>query len=255
MEQTMSEQFTIEQLRELFRRGTKSQSDRRRDVGNVYFDLTVPSALLSTKTFVHLDSDLITVTVGQRPLPEASSNFDAAQLKLSSRKTEDRSSLIGDRSLGSYALEWIGIHQLASVVIIRLSTVASSNSTGISSPAVRLRSTRSSPVGFHFSFDYNEGKLVHRQASCSIPLCRSIDRLLTPEDPSRARPYNREYHLKQFWFDLFALDEHGILLPRTKTCSCTWHLFLILFTVSIEPWPLPNEHRCPPRKNNCRTSP
>lgn len=36
---------------------------------------------------------------------------------------------------------------------------------------------------------------------------------MTPEDPSQARPYNREYHLKQFWFDLFALDEHGILLP------------------------------------------
>jgi hypothetical protein len=36
---------------------------------------------------------------------------------------------------------------------------------------------------------------------------------LTPEDPSQPRPYNREHHLKQFWFDLFALEDHDILLP------------------------------------------
>lgn len=40
-----------------------------------------------------------------------------------------------------------------------------------------------------------------------------MERPLTPEDPSQPRPYNREYHLKQFWFDLFSLDENGSLLP------------------------------------------
>jgi hypothetical protein len=35
----------------------------------------------------------------------------------------------------------------------------------------------------------------------------------TPADPSQSRPYDREHHLKQFWFDLFAIDDHGSLLP------------------------------------------
>ncbi len=35
----------------------------------------------------------------------------------------------------------------------------------------------------------------------------------TPADPSQSRPYDREHHLKQFWFDLFAIDDHGTLLP------------------------------------------
>ena len=40
-----------------------------------------------------------------------------------------------------------------------------------------------------------------------------MERPLTPDDPSQPRPFDRELHLKQFWFDLFALDEHGTLLP------------------------------------------
>jgi hypothetical protein len=40
-----------------------------------------------------------------------------------------------------------------------------------------------------------------------------LERPPTPDDPSQPRPYNREHHLKQFWFDLFALDETGTLLP------------------------------------------
>ena len=46
-----------------------------------------------------------------------------------------------------------------------------------------------------------------------IPLWFTLERPPTPEDPSQARPYNREHHLKQFWFDLFALDDNGTLLP------------------------------------------
>jgi hypothetical protein len=40
-----------------------------------------------------------------------------------------------------------------------------------------------------------------------------MERPRTPDDPSQPRPYNREHHLKQFWFDLFALDDHATLLP------------------------------------------
>jgi hypothetical protein len=40
-----------------------------------------------------------------------------------------------------------------------------------------------------------------------------MERPPTPDDPSQPRPFNREHHLKQFWFDLFALDDHGTLLP------------------------------------------
>lgn len=40
-----------------------------------------------------------------------------------------------------------------------------------------------------------------------------MERPPTPDDPSQPRAFNREYHLKQFWFDLFALDDHGTLLP------------------------------------------
>jgi hypothetical protein len=40
-----------------------------------------------------------------------------------------------------------------------------------------------------------------------------MERPPTPDDPSQPRSFNREYHLKQFWFDLFALDDHGSLLP------------------------------------------
>jgi hypothetical protein len=46
-----------------------------------------------------------------------------------------------------------------------------------------------------------------------VPLWFSIERPSTPDDPSRARPYDREHHLKQFWFDLFAVDDNGWLLP------------------------------------------
>jgi hypothetical protein len=54
----------------------------------------------------------------------------------------------------------------------------------------------------------------------------SIDRPSIPEDPSQARPYNREYHLKQFWFDLFALDEYGIFLPYED---------MLLYMASVAP--------------------
>ena len=40
-----------------------------------------------------------------------------------------------------------------------------------------------------------------------------MERPPTPDDPSRSRPYDREHNLKQFWFDLFALDEGNTLLP------------------------------------------
>lgn len=40
-----------------------------------------------------------------------------------------------------------------------------------------------------------------------------MERPPTPDDPSLPRSYNREYHLKQFWFDLFALDDNASLLP------------------------------------------
>ena len=46
-----------------------------------------------------------------------------------------------------------------------------------------------------------------------IPLWFAMERPETPDDPSQAHPYDREYHLKQFWFDLFALDEPRTLLP------------------------------------------
>ncbi len=48
------------------------------------FILTAPSGLISTKTFIDLYSDLITVTVGQRPLPEAWSALDQIQVCLRS---------------------------------------------------------------------------------------------------------------------------------------------------------------------------
>lgn len=40
-----------------------------------------------------------------------------------------------------------------------------------------------------------------------------MERLSTPEDPSQPRSFDREYHLKQFWFDLFAFGDNGALLP------------------------------------------
>ena len=40
-----------------------------------------------------------------------------------------------------------------------------------------------------------------------------MERLPTPEDPSQPRSYDREHHLKQFWFDLFAFGDNGALLP------------------------------------------
>lgn len=40
-----------------------------------------------------------------------------------------------------------------------------------------------------------------------------MERPSTPEDPTQSRPYDREHHLKQFWFDLFAFGDNGALLP------------------------------------------
>lgn len=46
-----------------------------------------------------------------------------------------------------------------------------------------------------------------------IPLWFTIERPPTPDDPSQSSPYNREQNLKQFWFDLFASQEHPGFLP------------------------------------------
>ncbi|CAM2702452.1 unnamed protein product [Rotaria socialis] len=61
--------------------------------------------------------------------------------------------------------------------------------------------------------DSDHSGFISRTTFNDIPLWFIMERPATPDDQSLPRPYNREYHLKQFWFDLFALDDNSSLLP------------------------------------------
>ncbi|CAF2636731.1 unnamed protein product [Rotaria sp. Silwood2] len=170
LEQTTSELFTVDQLRELFKQ----------------FILTAPSGLLSTKTFIDLYSDLTTVTVGQRLLPEAWSNLDQIQIE----------SLATMLSNGSEFINW------------RLWLLFASQPWP--------HPTQQELLNLLFTYaehDTDHSGFISRTTFNEIPLWFIMERASTPEDPSLPRPYNREHHLKQFWFDLFALDDNASLLP------------------------------------------
>jgi len=169
-EQAMSEQFTIEQLRDLFKQ----------------FTLTAPSGLLSTKTFIDLYSDLITVTVGQRPLPELWSNLEQTQIE----------SLATMLSNGSEFINW------------RLWLLFASQPWPHPTHDELLRLLYT-----YAQHDSDHSGFISRTTFNEIPLWFTLERPRTPDDPAQARPFNREHHLKQFWFDLFALDENNSLLP------------------------------------------
>ncbi|CAF4651988.1 unnamed protein product [Rotaria sp. Silwood1] len=170
LEQTTPELFTIDQLRELFKQ----------------FTLTAPSGLLSTKTFIDLYSDLTTVTVGQRLLPEAWSNLDQIQIE----------SLATMLSNGTEFINW------------RLWLLFASQPWP--------HPTQQELLNLLFTYaerDNDHSGFISRTTFNEIPLWFIMERVSTPEDPSLPRPYNREYNLKQFWFDLFALDDNASLLP------------------------------------------
>ncbi|CAF4640162.1 unnamed protein product [Rotaria sp. Silwood1] len=170
LEQTTPELFTIDQLRELFKQ----------------FTLTAPSGLLSTKTFIDLYSDLTTVTVGQRLLPEAWSNLDQIQIE----------SLATMLSNGTEFINW------------RLWLLFASQPWP--------HPTQQELLNLLFTYaerDNDHSGFISRTTFNEIPLWFIMERASTPEDSSLPRPYNREYNLKQFWFDLFALDDNASLLP------------------------------------------
>ncbi|CAF3645652.1 unnamed protein product [Rotaria sordida] len=169
LEQTTSELFTIDQLRELFKQ----------------FTLAAPSGLLSTKTFIDLYTDLTAVTVGQRLLPEAWSNLDQIQIE----------SLATMLSNGSEFISW------------RLWLLFASQPWP--------HPTQQELLNLLFTYtehDIDHSGVISRTTFNEIPLWFIMERALTPDDPSLPRPYNREYHLKQFWFDLFALEDDSSLL-------------------------------------------
>lgn len=76
--------------------------------------------------------------------------------------------------------------------------------------------TQQELLNLFFTFaehDTDRSGFISRETFNNVPLWFTFERPPTPEDPSQPRPYNREHHLKQFWFDLFALDETSAVLP------------------------------------------
>ncbi|CAF1685436.1 unnamed protein product, partial [Adineta ricciae] len=129
---------------------------------------------------------LISVTVGQRPLPEAWINLDQVQIELLATMLSNGAEFINWRLWLLFASQpWPYPTQQDLLNLLFTYANHDSDRTGFIS-----RST------------YNE-----------IPLWFSIERPPTPEDPALPRPYDREYHLKQFWFDLFAIDDRSTWLP------------------------------------------
>lgn len=62
-------------------------------------------------------------------------------------------------------------------------------------------------------YDTDHSGFISRAAYNEVPLWFALERPPTPEDPTQSRPYDREHHLKQFWFDLFAFGDNEVLLP------------------------------------------
>ena len=73
---------------------------------------------LSTKIFLDLDSDLITVTIGQRPFPPKDGTISTRI------KSIPRLSPLSDRILAGDVIQSFGIDQLPSVVMVCLSTLS-----------------------------------------------------------------------------------------------------------------------------------
>ena len=155
MEQTMPEQFTIEQLRELFKQVRPTidslSNGRERDSSLVHTDGTEWSSLhqdLHRSLFGSDHRHRWSTSLARRLVQSRADSSKSFAMK------EGRSIIsLLDRSIGTDAFQWIRIHQLASVVIIRFSTVASSHSRRAPSTSVHLHSTRHRSLQFHLSFD------------------------------------------------------------------------------------------------------
>ena len=234
----MSEQFIIDRLRELFKQLERREEKYQRERFVVFSSLWLLRVVFSRRR--HL---LMSIRIWSLSLPVARSLVELrcySSKSLSKESLEIDCWLTLDRSIAhmlsngsefiNWRLWWLFVslswphptqHELLELLFI-------------------YAQHDHDHSGFIFRSTYNE---VDRRSSifcsiaifflCSIPLAFSIDRPLTPEDPSQARPYEREYHLKQFRFDLFALDDRGILLPYGE----------MLLYVAVVPHPLHGLYR------------
>ncbi|CAF1537187.1 unnamed protein product, partial [Didymodactylos carnosus] len=159
-----NELFTIEQLKQLYQQ----------------FSVTAPSGLISIKTFIDLYSDLIAVTVGQRPLPDLWTNMDQSQIE----------SLATMLSNGSEFINW------------RLWLLFASQPWPYPTQNDLLNL-----LNLYKEKDVQNSGYINLQIFREVPLWFTIDRPRTPDDPSLPKVYDRSKHLKQFWFQLFSNND------------------------------------------------